>query len=99
MFIIDAIAYLPVRCTTDEDMESFTKALLTPRGEWNPYYLGNDGQWEYSDNGVSIGSNISATSLSQSIDSLKTILSVPHHKAPTVTFYNDVAFTKSTIDN
>ena len=36
MFVIDGIAYLPVRCPTYEDMESYPKVLLTLYVECNP---------------------------------------------------------------
>ena len=39
MFISDVLAYLLVRCPTDEEIESFNKVLLTPTGEWKPSYL------------------------------------------------------------
>ena len=36
IFISDGMAYLPVRCPTNEYMDSYTKLPLTPAGEWNP---------------------------------------------------------------
>ena len=35
MFIIDGLAYLPIICPTNEDIESYSKVPLTPAGEWN----------------------------------------------------------------
>ena len=43
IFIRNGLSYLPVSCTTDEEIESLTKVLLTPSGEYKPSYLGNDG--------------------------------------------------------
>ena len=95
MFISNGLAYLTVRCHTDEEMGSLLKVLLTPSGEWKPSYIYNYGQWEDSEDELSIGSNVSDTSSSQSTDVFKSILSEPHYKDPTVTFADDVAFPKS----
>ena len=69
--------------------------LLKPAGEWNPLDLDDDGQWGDSDDNMSSGANVYATSYNQSNDVLETILSATQYKAPSVTFAYDVAFTKS----
>ena len=94
MFISDELDYLPVWFPTDEDMESFIKVFITPPGEWKPLYLDHDGQWEDYDDEVSICSNVSDNSSDQAIDVLEPIMSASQHEYPTVTFPNDVAFTK-----
>lgn len=101
MIYSDVLAYLSVRCPTDEEMESFPKVLFTHTGEWYPIYPKDDGQWEDSDDKVSIGSNVYVTSSSSVhvIDVLEPIMSVPQHKAHTVTFTDGVAFTKGVTDN
>ena len=33
MFITNGLYYLPVRCTTDEDMKTLTKVLIIPSGK------------------------------------------------------------------
>ena len=48
---------------------------------------------------VSIGSNISATSFTQSSDVLEPIMSAPQYKTPKSTFADDVAFIKGTTDD
>ena len=75
MFIGDGIAYIRVSFPTDEEVESLPKALLTPPGEWKPSYIEDDGQWEDSDDGVSIFYRVSATISSQDIHILEPILS------------------------
>ena len=94
MFINGGLAYLPSRCTTDAEMYSLPKLLLTPPGEWKPLYLDHDGQWEDYDDEVSICANVSDNSSDQAIDVLEPIMSASQHEYPTVTFPNDVAFTK-----
>ena len=98
MFIIYGLFYLSVRCPTDEEMGYLPKVLLTPSGEQNPSYLDDDVQWEDSENEVSIGPNVSATSFAQYNDVLKSILSSTHYKAPNITFADDVDFTKGATD-
>ena len=41
MFISDGQACLPVRCPTDEEMETYPKVPLTPYGEWKASYIYN----------------------------------------------------------
>ena len=94
MFFSDGLDYLPVWCPTDEDMESFPKVFITPPGEWKPLYIDHDGQWKDYDDEVSIGYNVSDNSLDQAIDVLEPIMSASQHKYPTITFANDVTFTK-----
>ena len=98
MFIGDGLAYLPIRCLNYEYMESFPKVLLTPSVEWKQYYFGDDGQWYHSDENISIWSNVSATSSAQFTDLLESIFSSLHYKPPTITFADDVAFTKGATD-
>ena len=52
-----------------------------------------------SDDNASFGANIYATSYTQSDFVLDSILSAPEHKAPSVTFSDDVAFTKGATDD
>ena len=77
MFISYDMSYLPVRCPTNEDMESYTKVPLTPGVEWKPSNIDLDGQWDDSDNGASFGANVSATSYNQSDNTPDFILSTP----------------------
>ena len=98
MFISDGLAYLLVRCPTNDDMESYTKVTPTPSGEWKPSNLDYDDQWDDSDDNARFGANVPATSYTQSYDVLKSILSLPGHKAPSITFSDDVALTKSDTD-
>ena len=73
--------------------------LLTPAGEWKPSDLYDEGQWEDSDDGMSSGANVSATSYTKSNDVLETILSAPQYKSTRVTFADDVDFTKGATEN
>ena len=52
-----------------------------------------------SDKDASFVSNVSDTSYTESYDILKSILSAPEHKAPSVTFSDDVAFTKDVTED
>ena len=62
MFISDGLSSLPIRCPTDEYMESYTKVTLTQAGEWNTLDIGENGQWyDYNDD-ASFGANVFATS-------------------------------------
>ena len=99
MSISDGLAYIPVIFPTDEEMESYHKAPLTPSGEWKPQDLDEDFQWGDFDNDASFGVNISANSYTQSYNDLESILSAPEYKAPNVTFSDDVAFTKGATDD
>ena len=99
MLISDGLAYLPIRWPTDEYMESYTKVILNPAGEWKSSYLDDDSQWEYSDDDMSSGANVSVTRYTQSNDVLEPILSAPQYKAPTITFVDDVASTKGATDD
>ena len=77
MFISDGLAYLPAIFPTDEEMDSYTKANLTPDVEWMPHDIYDYVQWDESDNDASFGANISATIYNRSYDVLKSILSSP----------------------
>ena len=77
MFISDGLAYLPFRCPTDKEMESYPKVLLTLAVEWKPSNIDDDGQWDESYNDASLGANVSAASYTRSDDVLKSILSEP----------------------
>ena len=70
MSISDGLAYIPVIFPTDEEMESYHKAPLTPSGEWKPQDLDEDFQWGDFDNDASFGVNISANSYTQSYNDL-----------------------------
>ena len=98
-FISDLLSYLPVRFPTNKQIQSCTKVLLTPSGQWKPSDLENDGQWEDSDDDVSFRANIYAIKFTQSNDVLEFILSAPQYKAPNATFAYDVAFTNGATDN
>ena len=99
MLSSDGLAYPPVRCLTDKDMDSYPKVILNPDGEWNPSDLDDDDQWEYDDDDVRSDDNVSATSYTQSKDTLEPILSAPQYKNPSGTFTDDVTFTKCATDN
>ena len=47
---------------------------------------------------MSVISNISTTISAQSMDVLKSILSAPQYKSPTITFADDVVFAKGATD-
>ena len=67
---------------------------LTPYGEWKPLDPYNNGKWDDSDGDASFDAKVSATSYTRSYDLLKYILSEPEQKYPSVTFEDDVDFTK-----
>ena len=75
-------------------MESYPKVLLTTSGDWKPSDIDDDGQWEYYDDNVSSGSNISDTSYTQSNEALEPILAAPQYKSPSITFTDNVDLTK-----
>ena len=99
MSISYGLAYLPVRCPTNEDMESCTKVLLIPSVQLKPLDLDSDGQWEDSDEDMSFGANVSATNFTQFNDVLEYILSDLQHKSPTIKFTDDMALTKGTTND
>ena len=99
MFISDGLSYLPFILPTDKVLESYPKVPLTPAGEWKPLDLDDYSQWDDSDYNASVDAKFSSTSYTQTDDVLKFILSYPDHKAPRVTFSNDVVFTKGSAYN
>ena len=99
MFISDGLAYLPVRFPTDEDIYLYPKVPLTPAVGQNPQDLDDNGQWDESDNDASFGTNVSATIYTRSDYFRGSILSEPEHKALSVTFSDDMAFTKGATDD
>ena len=80
-------------------MESYHNVLLTISRKWKPSDLDDDGQWYESDNNASFGANVSATSYTQSDDVLDSILSASEHKPLSITFSDDLAFTKGATDD
>ena len=79
--------------------EDIKQGPYYPFWEKDPSYIASDGQWEDSNDKVSIVSKISATSSAQANDTLEPILPAPQYKSPTTNFVDYVAFTKvSTYD-
>ena len=99
MIISDGLAYLQVRFSTYEEMESFTKVIINPYGEWKPQDLENNFQQEDYEDNVRFGANFSAINFTQYSDAIESTLPAPQYKDHNFTFVDDMDFTKGTTDD
>ena len=80
MFISDGLAYLPVICPTNEDIESYPKVILFPSVDWKLSDIDDDGQWEDSDDYVGFNTNVYATNFTNIIMSSSRSCQIPNTK-------------------